>query len=444
MPPGARAATGDRAGDRLSRRNLGLLAALAVARLAFHAAFLPAFAGPDEPQHLARIRDFADRPLSEALAGRLVDAPLLVEQGRYPCDAHVRAAAACPGYGEVPGAFDLLRAAPALRATIEVHPIPNVEANQPPLFYAAAGLALRPFPLRPAAQLLAARLLAAALVAAALFGPLRRLSREWPSGLAAAGLLALLLPGAAEALARCSNDAAVFLWAALVLDRLARRTPAGAMLLLLAAGPLLKLTAIPVAVFALVVLARERGPALAAASLAASLAFVPVQALRGWMWGGTLELNSPGAPIAESFGAVAAGLLRSAYAFVKTAMWVGGQSLRRPPRWLVAAWFAALGATALSTRPRPSPRRALAHVAAIACAVAGFAVFAVANRRFYGVWGGVAGWYLWTWSPWIAEAAADLTTMPARAARPLLACEAALVVAANAAWFSDAVRFYGV
>ncbi len=423
---------------------MGCLAALAVARLAFHAAFLPAFAGPDEPQHLARIRDFAARPLSEAFAGRLVDAPLLEEQGLYPCDAHVRAAAGCPEFGEVPGGFDLIRAAPAPRAPRDARPIANVEANQPPLFYAAAGLLLRPFPLRPSAQLLAIRLLAVALVAGALFGPLRRLSREWPSGLAAAGLLALLLPGASEALARCSNDAAVFLWAALVLDRLARRTPAWTMLLLMAAGPLLKLTAIPIAVFALVVLARERGPALAAASLAASLAFVPVQALRGWMWGGTLELNSAGAPIAESFGAVAAGLLRSAYAFVKTALWVGGQSLRRPPRWLVAPWFAAIGATALAARPRSSPRRVPAHAAALAGAVAGFAVFAVANRRLYGVWGGVAGWYLWSWSPWIAEAAADLTTLPARAARPLLGLEAALVVAANAAWLSDAVRFYGV
>jgi len=216
------------------------------------------------------------------------------------------------------------------------------------------------------------------------------------------------------------------------------------MALLLAAGPLLKLTAIPVAVFAVVVLARETGPGAAVAAGAASLVFVPVQALRGWMWGGTLELNSPGAPVAEPFGTAAAGFLRSCYAFVKTALWVGGQSLRRPPGELGAAWFAALAAAALCLRPRPVPRRALAHGAALATAFAGFAVFAVANRRLYGVWGGVAGWYLWTWSPWLAEAAADLTTMSERAARPLIAAEAALVVAANAAWFADAVRFYGV
>ena len=60
------------------------------------------------------------------------------------------------------------------------------------------------------------------------------------------------------------------------------------------------------------------------------------------------------------------------------------------------------------------------------------------------MWGGVAGWYLWAWSPWIGEAAADLTTVPATGGPPLLGVEAALVVAANAAWFADAVRFYGV
>jgi hypothetical protein len=162
------------------------------------------------------------------------------------------------------------------------------------------------------------------------------------------------------------------------------------------------------------------------------------------MWGGTLELNSPGAPIGEPLAAVAAGFLRSGYAFVKTALWAGGQSLRRPPRGLAAAGFVAIAAAALCLRRRPAPRRALAHGAALASAVAGFGVFAVANRRLYGVWGGVAGWYLWTWTPWLAEAAADLTTMSRRAARALLAVEAALVVAANAAWFADAVRFYGI
>lgn len=426
------------------RRLIPALAVAAVARMAFHAVFLPAFAGADEPQHLARIRDFAGGPLREAFAGRSVDAAVLEEQGLYPCDASVRAAAGCPAYGQVAGAFDLLRPAPA-GAPRGARAIPNVEANQPPLFYLAAGLLLRPFPLRPAAQLLAARLLAVALVAAALFGPLRRLVRGWPPAVAVAGLLALLVPGASEALARCSNDAAVFLWASLVLAALARRTGPAALVLLLAAGPLLKLTAIPVVVFAVAVLARERSPALAATAGAASLAILPVQALRGWMWGGTLELNARAAASpAEPIASAAAGFLRSAYAFVKTALWSGGQSLRRPPRWLVAAYGAWLAAAAAILRLRPLARRPLAHGAAAAACAAGFAVFALANRRLYGVWGGVGGWYLWSWSPWIAEAASDLAIAPRRAARVLLGLEAALVVAANAAWFADAVRFYGV
>ena len=194
----------------------------------------------------------------------------------------------------------------------------------------------------------------------------------------------------------------------------------------------------------MVVLARERSRALAGAAAAAALVVVPVQALRGWMWGGTLELNSPGSPLVETFAGAVAGFLRSAYAFVKTAMWVGGQSLRRPPRWLVVAYFAWLAAVAArrsaerraggarSPTPRPRPPAAV-----------GFAVFAVANRRFYGVWGGVGGWYLWTWSPWIAEAASDLASIPPRPAQALLWLEAALVAAANAAWIADGVRFYG-
>jgi len=412
--------------------------------MAFHAVFLPAFAAPDEPQHLARIRDFADGALSGAFAGRLVDAPLLEEQGLYPCDASVRAQAGCPLYGEAAGAFDLLRPPPAPRAPRGVRPIPNVESNQPPLFYLAAGLLLRPFSLRPAGELLTVRLLAVALVAAALFGPLRRLARGWPPGLPAAGLLALLLPGASEALARCSNDAAVFYWAALVLDLLSRRARPAVLLPMIAAGPLLKLTAFPVVAFAVVVLARESGGALAAVAGAASLAVVPVQAWRGWMWGGTLELNAPAGPIAESFARSAFGLLRSGYAFVKTSLWSGGQSLRRPPRWLVVGYFAWLAAAASLLRPPPHARRGLAHAAAAATAVAGFLVFAVANRRYYGVWGGVGGWYLWSWAPWIAEAVSDLAAVPHRAARVLLGSEAVLVVAANAAWFADAVRFYGV
>ena len=55
------------------KRLLPALAVAVVARLALHALFLPAFEGPDEPQHLARIRDFEVRPPAEAFAGTLTD-----------------------------------------------------------------------------------------------------------------------------------------------------------------------------------------------------------------------------------------------------------------------------------------------------------------------------------------------------------------------------------
>ena len=425
------------------RRWLPAFALAVVVRMTVHAVFLPAFEGPDEPQHLARIRDFAERPFRQAFEGASVDVVLLEELGRYPCDSARRAAAGCPAFAERPGGFDLLRP-PAPAAPRGASPLPNVEANQPPLYYGAVGALLRPFRLDPAAQLLAARLFAVALVALALFGPLRRLSAAWPASLSAAGLLALLSPGASEALARCSNDAAVFLWAALVLAALGRPIRPGRFVLLLAAGPLLKLTAIPVVVFAVVVAARERGGLVAAAGGAAALAVLPVQAARGFLWGGTLELNSPAAPLSEPLGRAVLGFLRSAYAFVKTALWIGGQSLVRPPRWLVAAWGLWLAAVGVLLRKRPDGRRGLAHGAAAAAACAGFVLFAVANRRHYGVWGGVAGWYLWSWSPWIAEAAADLAAMPARAVRTLLGFEALLVAVANAVWIAESVRFYGV
>jgi len=162
------------------------------------------------------------------------------------------------------------------------------------------------------------------------------------------------------------------------------------------------------------------------------------------MWGGTLELNAPGAPLSEPFGQAALGFLRSAYAFVKTTLWVGGFSLIRPPRWLVAGYGAWLAGVAWALRWRPGARRALAHGAALAAAAAGFAVFAVANRRYYGVWGGVGGWYLWGWSPWIAEAVADLGTMPRAAARSLLWLEALLVVVSNTAWVAAQAGVFGL
>jgi hypothetical protein len=425
------------------RRLLLPLAIAVIVRMAFQAAFVPAFEGADEPQHLARILDFSARPFREAFEARDVSPRILAAVAAFPCRPQLAAALGCPPYGQAPGAFDLLRGS-GVRADFPEGRLANVEANQPPLFYMAAGLALRPFHPSVSRALLAVRLLCVSLVALALFGPLGVLARRWPSALAAAGLLALLLPGASEALARCSNDAAVFLWAALVLAALDRRTSGPGLVVLIAVGPLVKLTAIPVVVFAVVVVARERSRGLAAAVAAAALAVFPIQAWRGWFWGGTLELNALRHPIAESWMGASLGYLRSSYAFVKTTLWVGGMSRLRPPRWLVAGYGLWLAAALVCVRAAPVRRRGTAHAVAALAALLGFTIFALANRAYYGEWGGVGGWYLWTWSPWIAQAAADLGTMRPRAWGFLLSAEGALVVISSAVWLGAHAAFYGL
>ncbi len=425
------------------KRLVAALAVAVVARMAFHAVFLPAFEGPDEPHHLARVLAFARGPIAEGFAGRSVGADVVAAVRAYPCAAALAAAYGCREFGTAPGAFDLVRAP---RATVAGGPAVNPESNQPPLFYLAAGLLLRLAwsGIAPPSALLACRFVSVALVALAIFGPLARLARRRPPGLAVAALLALLLPGASESLARCSNDAAVFLWAALVLAALDGDPPAWRAVPLIAAGPLLKLTAIPIVVFAAVALYTRGRRATAAASAACALAVFPVQLARGWWWGGTVELNrAAGAAIAEPLPRALLGLLRSAYAFVKTTFWVGGWSFLRPPLPLAILYLLLLLAAAAAWRPRPRPPRLAAHAAALACAAAGFCVFALANRRYYGVWGGVGGWYLWGWSPWLAVAAADLGSIAPRAARPLLLSEAAFVAAANAMWLSAHGAYYG-
>jgi hypothetical protein len=410
--------------------------------MAFHAIFLPAFEGPDEPHHLARVLAFAAGPLKEAFGGAEVPEAVVGSVKSFPCSSRLAAAYGCPAFDGRPAAFNLLRAAPA---PLPASAVANPEANQPPLAYAAMGLALRAVPAGPgvASALLYARLFSVGLVALAIFGPLRILARRWSSEAAAAGLLALLLPGASEALARASNDAAVFLWAAALLAALDARVRSAALVLLLAAGPLIKLTALPVVVFAVVALFLEGRRGTAVAGAAAALAVFPLQALRGWLWGGTIELNGPSRAIGEPLASAVLGFARSVYVFVKTTFWVGGWSFVRPAGVLTIGYFALLLAAAVACRRRPGPPRLPAHAAAFAAAAVGFTVFALANRRFYGGWGGVAGWYLWDWSPWLFSAAADLVRFRTGAARALLGAAAVFVLAANAAWLSASLRLYG-
>lgn len=422
------------------RRLTGFLAAAVVVRMAFHALALPAFEGPDEPQHLARTLDFARRPFSEAFQGKWVDADIIASQLAYPCPSPD---VGCTSYGQAPAMFNLLRPAPPPSAR-PVRRIPNEEAKQPPLFYFLAGLPIRlaGWTPTPPAALLYVRLLCVGLVAIALFGPLRRFGNHSPAA-ATAALIALLSPGAAEAFARCSNDAAVFLWAAAVLAMLDRRSDALPMAVLIAAGPLIKLTAVPVATLAVVVLWVEKHRAASVAAAAASALVFPIQALRGWTTGGAIELQRRTPEIAESLGGCVLGFVRSAYAMVKMAFWAMGGSVLRPPFALVVIYFAMLLFAVLGIRPRRRPRRLPAHAGAALVAAAGFSVFVVAARRYLGVWGSVGGWYLWDWSPWLAVAASDLITIDRRFVRPLLVAETSFVLAANGVWLTQSGAHYG-
>jgi len=116
---------------------------------------------------------------------------------------------------------------------------------------------------------------------------------------------------------------------------------------------------------------------------------------------------------------------------------------RRLESAAAAAFFVLLVAAALASRRRPDERRASAHAAGLAVAAAGFAVFAVANRRLYSAWGGVAGWYLWDWSPWLAMAASDLRQVRPDAERTLVAAVAVFAAVSNAVWLAAHAAFYG-
>lgn len=423
---------------------LAALAVLVIARMAFHALFLPAYEGPDEPHHLGRIVAFAEGPFLAALAGVPLDGSIARAVELRPCGPGRRP---CPAFGTAPGAFNLLRPLPKQAAPAAA---PNPENHQPPLYYLVAGLLLRVLTRldptgwlgTPDVRLLWGRLLSVGLVALALVLPLRVLFRTRSSSVAAAGLLLLLLPGASEALARCSNDAAVFCWSAFLLLAMDRRAPLWRICVLLACGPLIKLTALPIAIYAVASLWRRThrsGALLGAAS--ACLVFL-VQASRGWLWGGTYEFNRPLSGIHESLPRAAQGLSRSLYTFIKTIFWLGGWSFFRAPVALVIAWFLLILGFLAAVRLRPVASRA-PHAAGAAAAVLGCVVFFIGNRRFYGEWGGVGGWYVWDWAPWILLAFDDLGSLSALARRILLPATALFAAVANAVYFQMAIRLYG-
>ena len=431
--------------DRHSERVLlTALAAAVVLRFGFHAVFVPVWEGPDEPFHASRVVASALDPLRGPLDNRPLDPDIVGSIWSHPCCPGLGRYYPCPAFGGSKAAFNIL--APSARPTPTAGG-KNPENNQPPLFYLAAGLTLAPIRLSiddsPERALLACRILGAACVALAVFAPLRRLARTRAPSFSFAGLLLLALPGASESLARCANDGAIFLWSAAVLACLDAAAPTVFLCGLLAAGPLLKPTAFPVVAVAIVWLwsAGRRKAAVAAAASAAIV--LPVQLLRGWSWGGGLELNRSPVTVAETWTDATLGLGRSVYTMLKTTFWIGEWSFFRAPWGLVIAWFVLIAALAATGRRRREPRFAAAHLAGVLVLVAASAVFLIAHRRYWGQWGGVPGWYVWGWMPWLAVAWNDGFAVSKRAVAVLLVATAAFVAVSNVLYFRIALTHYG-
>jgi hypothetical protein len=84
------------------------------------------------------------------------------------------------------------------------------------------------------------------------------------------------------------------------------------------------------------------------------------------------------------------------------------------------------------------------HVAGVVAALGGVILLALTNRRMFGDWGGLGGWYFWGWFPWLSFACAEIFVMTRKAGRGLLAAEAVFVLLANVLYFAVATRIYGV
>lgn len=429
----------------LSRRALSGLRLLVVSLLTLHAFLSPVYEGPDEPFHLARARAFAHGPLAEALAGKVVDAELVRSMQAWPCGPSMQAGLKCPAYGSEPATFNILE--PARRVETG-GPGSNYQAHQPPFYYLAASPLLELLApgigTAPESQTLLLRLAAVLLVGCVLCFPLRKLGKgnvHFETLL----LLALLLPGAAESLIRVSNDVAVFAWAVWMVAALSRRDGirTSGVAVLAAVGPLLKLTAFPVVAVAAAVGWRVRGWRSGFLIAVAGLTVLPLQWLRGWAWGGTLEANTPLGALG-SLPEILAGLVHSAATFLKTAVWLGGWTFFRPPAWLLVA-IPILGLLVIvrCVRLRKPMANRSAHLAGGALAAAGLVAFALGQRQIFGVWGGVGGWYLWGWAPWLALLANDLLEVRPDREREFVAGAVGGALALNLTWFAVAYRVYG-
>jgi hypothetical protein len=435
-----------------NRRRLLIAATLFVlARLVFHALYWPAFEGPDEPFHLARVR----AGLQATGVGDALDSELIGCVRSVPCSEDLARALGCTPFAqsEQVAAFNIVGSSCEHETMEGFESYPNYESHQPPLYYWAGVLALAAThaltgsdPLR---QLLVLRLLSVLFVALALLFPIRWAARGLARYFYPSVLVALCFPGAAESLARAANDSLLFAWAALAIWELEHGRNRWTQPLLAAVGPLIKLTALPVVVLSVAVAFTRRGVRASGRVVVASLLFLPVQWIRGWSWGGTVELNAQTAGLHEGWSDTVVGLGRSLYTFLKTSLWLGGWSFFRAPGWIVALLGAGGIVLLLAMQPRGGWRDWIPNgLAASAAAVATLGFF-VSHRMYFGQWGGVGGWYLWGWLPWLAWGAVScfrprenwLERGP-RSAGVGVCLLGSLVVVVNLAWWFTAQSLY--
>jgi hypothetical protein len=427
-----------------------VLVTLVALRLLLQSLYVPAFEGPDEPFHLARAVAFAEKPCTAGIEGRWVGSDIVESVAHHPCAASLSNTFGCPLFSNSPpAAFNVLHFSEA--TGFEEH-VRNYEQHQPPLYY-LAGASMLAFPAvvapssrathNPVLQLLLMRLFSVLIVFFALCGPLLTVSRSLCHSWFLSACILLLVPGAAESLARCANDAGVFAWAAVLMWAIHRSARTPVVIALLAIGPLIKLTALPAVVVGVVWLLQHRPRWHAACAAVASLAVLPVQWLRGFAWGGTLELNAASQAVHEPFVRSLVGFVRSTYTLLKTTFWLGEWSFFRPPLFVLLLCVVFVLGFALSLRIRPFHVDSLPHVAGLLTLTLTITVFFISHRLYWHQWGGVGGWYLWGLMPWLAVAFHSLFRVSPDRSRTLLWSALALAVVSNIAWFSVARGVYG-
>jgi hypothetical protein len=75
-------------------------------------------------------------------------------------------------------------------------------------------------------------------------------------------------------------------------------------------------------------------------------------------------------------------------------------------------------------------------------AAAGFLAVAFGNRVVFGVWGGIGGWYLWNWAPWLWLACQEVGDGWQAQRLWLMALVGGLVLGVNAFWWAAALHTY--